>query len=227
MSGMSRLVNLVFKGILRAACRIDDDHWASFPRSGPLLVVANHINFLEVPLMVTHLLPRPVTGFAKSENWENPVLRRIFEMWGAIPLRRGEADLSAIRAGIEALEAGRILAVAPEGTRSGDGVLGPAHPGTVTLALRTGAPILPVAYWGHEVFWDNIRRLRRTPFQLEIGRPFALDPGAERVTRDVRQRMADEIMLQIARLLPAAYHGHYAGRINEPRHYVRPLPLLV
>ena len=204
------LVNFTFKRLVRILCRVDDSQWHKFPDKGPLLLAANHVNFMEAPVMYTHLMPRPVTGFIKAENWEHPFFRWLFDLWGGIPLHRGEADMAAIRAGLAALADGRMLTVAPEGTRTGNGRLRQGHPGIVIMALKSGAPILPVAYWGHETFWPNFKRLRRTDFNLRVGRPFILDPGGQRVTKQIRQQMADEIMLQIAALLPETYRGYYA-----------------
>lgn len=204
-----RLVTSTIRGLVRLLCRVDDGALAQVPPRGPLILVANHINFLEVPIVYTHLQPRPLTGFAKAEAWDNPLLRILADLWGAIPIRRGEADLVALREGLAALRQGRILGVAPEGTRSGDGRLQPGNPGVALLALRSGAPLLPVVHYGGERFWDNLRRLRRTDFRLAVGRLFSLDPGGVRVSGPVRQRMTDEIMYQLARLLPPAYRGAY------------------
>jgi 1-acyl-sn-glycerol-3-phosphate acyltransferase len=203
-------INFMFKRIARILCRVDDSQWDKFPDKGPLLLVANHINFLEVPVMYSHLFPRPITGFVKVDHWENPLLRWLLKLWGGIPLRRDEADLSAMRAGIAALAAGKILCVAPEGTRTGDGHLIKGHPGITFIALKTNAPILPVAYIGGEHFWSNLRRLRRTEFTIRVGRPFYLEAPGQRITKEVRQQMTDEIMFQIARLLPHDYRGYYA-----------------
>ncbi|MFQ5421793.1 MAG: lysophospholipid acyltransferase family protein [Anaerolineae bacterium] len=215
-----RIVNTIFKGILRALCRVDDSEWHKVPEKGPLLIVVNHINFIEVPMMVTHLMPRPLTGFVKSENWEKPLTRWLFNMWNAIPLRRGEADLTAVRAGLAALADGQILAVAPEGTRTGDGRLQQGHPGIVTMALKGKATILPIAYFGNEIFWQNIKRLRRTDFYLRVGRPFMLELGDGRPTKQIRQQMIDEIMYQIARLLPPQNRGHYADLDAATEKYI-------
>ncbi|MEA2008767.1 MAG: 1-acyl-sn-glycerol-3-phosphate acyltransferase, partial [Chloroflexota bacterium] len=62
----------------------------------------NHINFLDAPIFYTHLCPRPLTGFVKSETWDSPYLGPLFTLWGAIPVRRGEADMNAIRRGVAA-----------------------------------------------------------------------------------------------------------------------------
>jgi 1-acyl-sn-glycerol-3-phosphate acyltransferase len=215
------VVSLTLKGLTRVLCRVEDAQLARVPSRGPLILVANHINFIEVPLLYTHLQPRPLTGFAKVETWNNPFMAFLFDLGGAIPLRRGEADVNAFRRGLAVLEAGHILAVAPEGTRSGHGRLQRGHPGVVTLALRSGAPLLPVAYHGGERLKQNLSRLRRTDFDIRVGQPFYLDTRGLRATREVRQRMADEIMYQIAALLPPAYRGYYADLALATEGYLR------
>lgn len=204
------VVTAAIKAVVRLLCRIDGAQLAAVPDRGPLILVANHINFLEVPVLYTQLQPRPLAGFAKAETWDNPALRLLADLWGAIPLRRGQADTSALRQGLKALENGRILGVAPEGTRSGDGRLRPGNPGVVLLALRSGAPVLPLVHYGGELFWRNLTRFRRTDFHFVVGQPFYLDAGGLRVTRQVRRQMTDEIMYQMAALLPPAYRGVYA-----------------
>ncbi len=214
-------VNFTFKRIVRILCRVDDSQWDKIPEKGPYIMAVNHINFMEMPLMYTHLMPRPMTGFVKAAGWENPFLRWIFNLWGAIPLQRGEADMSAVRAGLSALQEGRILVIAPEGTRTGSGRLIQGHPGIVTMALKAKVPILPVVYYGHEDFWPNIYRLRRTDFHINVGRPFYLDQGDARVTKEVRRQMVDEIMFQLARLLPEKNRGYYADLPAAPETYLR------
>ncbi len=221
MSWTFRLVNHTLRGLTRLLCRVEDADLAKVPRQGPLIVVANHVNFLEVPLVYTHLMPRPVTGFAKAETWDNPLMAWLFDLWGAIPLRRGEVDLQALRRALAALEAGKILAVAPEGTRSGHGRLQRARTGVVLLALRSGAPLLPLVFFGGERFSTNIRRLRRTDFHIVVGEPFRLEAGGVRLTRAVRQHMADEIMYQLAALLPPQYRGCYADLDKATEHFLR------
>jgi 1-acyl-sn-glycerol-3-phosphate acyltransferase len=214
------LVNTTLRRVTRMLCRVDDDQLARIPAAGPLILVSNHINFIEVPLVYTHLLPRPVTGFAKAETWANPAMAYLFNLWKAIPLRRGEADLGGLRMGLRALEAGQILAVAPEGTRSGDGRLKRGYPGIVMLALLSGAPILPLAYYGSERFRSNLTRLRRTDFHMVVGEQFTLLPQAQRVSTQVRQKIADEIMYQLAVLLPPAYRGEYTDLSQASQEYL-------
>ncbi len=208
------------KGLTGIICRVDDVELAKVPARGPLILVANHINFIDSPLIYTRLHPRPVTGFAKVETWDNPAIGFLFSLFGAIPIRRGEADMAALRQGLQALAAGRILGVAPEGTRSGDGQLRRGYAGVVTLALRSGAPILPLAHYGEEAVRHNISRLRRTNFSIAVGRPFTLSTEGVKVTREVRQQMMDEIMYELAALLPPAYRGYYANPAASGRTYL-------
>ena len=214
-------VSRTIKGLTHLLCRIDATQLARVPSRGPLILVCNHVNFLDVPVVYTHLQPRPIAGFSKTETWDHPFLGPLFSLYGAIPLRRGEADVAALRKGLEALEAGSILGVAPEGTRSGDGCLQHAHPGVVTIALRSGAPVLPMACYGFEVFKRNFTRLRRTDFRIVVGNPFYLNVNGGKVTRPVRQQMVDEIMYQMAALLPPAYRGYYSDLDHATETYLR------
>jgi 1-acyl-sn-glycerol-3-phosphate acyltransferase len=212
---------VVIKSLTRILCRVDTSSLDQVPKEGPLIIVANHINFLDGPVMYTHLQPRLMTGYAKSESWDNPFLGQLFNLWGMIPLKRGEADTTALREGIKALKGGYLLAITPEGTRSGDGVLTQGHPGMVTLALRSGSPLLPLAYFGHEDFQQNFRRLRRTDFNIRLGKPFHIDTHGERVTREVRQQTTDEIMYQVAALMPEQYRGYYEDLDAATSDYLR------
>jgi 1-acyl-sn-glycerol-3-phosphate acyltransferase len=215
------LVNFTIKHLTHVLCRMDISQLAKVPARGPLIAVANHVNFLEVPILLTHLWPRPMTVFVKSENWDRPISRFLFELWGGIPIRRGEPDLAAMRRGLAALQAGHIVAVTPEGTRSGHGRLQRGHPGVVVLALRSGAPVLPLAYHGAEDYRRDFARLRRADFHVIVGRPFYLEAGGVKVTREVRQQMVDEIMFQIAALLPPAYRGYYSDTAAATEKYLR------
>ncbi len=208
------LVLGTLKGITGVMFRVDAEQLRRVPMKGPLILLVNHVNIPEGPTIFTRLRPRPVTGLVLASRWDNPVLRWLLELSGAIPLRRGEADVTAMRRAMEHLEAGHIVIIAPEGTRSGNGRLQQAHPGAVLLALRSGAPLLPVVHYGSECYQRNLRRLHRTDFHVVVGKSFRLGPGGARVTRDVRRQMIDEVMHQAAALLPAKYRGAYAD-LNE------------
>lgn len=213
-------VNTVVKAGTALLCRIDAPGLDKVPPKGPLIVYSNHTGQIEVPLMYAHLQPRQMTGLAKVETWDGWFLRWIFDLWGAIPIHRGEADMEAVRKSLDALNRGYILAIAPEGTRNKTGHLLRAHPGVVTLALRSGAPLLPVAHWGGEDFPQNVKRWKRTDFHVRVGETFRLTPGNQRVTREVRQQMVDEMMYRLAALLPEYYRGAYADLENATETHI-------
>ena len=91
----------------------------------------------------------------------------------------------------------------------------------VTLALRSGAPLMPVVFYGGEAIGRNVRRLRRTPFHILVGEPFRIETGGERLTSELRQRIADEIMYRMAALLPPQYRGEYADLDSATTTYSR------
>jgi len=215
-----RVTNFVVKRITAALCQVDADPLKLVPNNGPLIIVTNHINFLEAPVIYTRLMPRPVTGYAKIETWDSAFLGWLFNVWGIIPIRRGEPDKAAMKRGLQALKEGHILTIAPEGTRSGDGRLQPGHPGVVVLALLSSAPLLPVVHYGHENYQQDLRKLRRSDFRVVVGHPFTLDKLGEKVTSRVRQKMVDEIMYQMAALLPPRYRGAFSDLSQATEKYL-------
>jgi 1-acyl-sn-glycerol-3-phosphate acyltransferase len=221
MTALGRLADALICVLVRILCKIDGEKIDRIPMDGPLILLANHVNFLEAPVLHCRLRPRKLIGLAKAEAWENPLLGWLFNQWEAIPIRRGEPDIGALRRALGVLREGGILAIAPEGTRSRHGRLQRGRPGVVTIALKSGAPLLPVVFYGGEAIGHNVRRLRRTPFHILVGEPFRVETGDEGISRDVRQRIADEIMYEMAALLPTAYRGEYANLSAASKKYLR------
>jgi 1-acyl-sn-glycerol-3-phosphate acyltransferase len=150
----------------------------------------------------------------------------LFNLWGGIPIDRGIADFEAFKAAKHALfEDKMILAIAPEGTRSEDGRLSQGKPGIAILAGRSNIPILPIAYYGHEEFKHNFRRLKRTPMTIRVGKPFRLKIEGQEKSKQAMQAMTDAIMLEIVDLLPEQYHGEYAGMVLDREKYLEYLDL--
>ena len=212
-----KIVAFIVKIATEILCRIDAPDIHKIPMRGPLIVISNHTGQLEVAVFFGQLQPRPITGWAKMEAWDNAFLNWLFNLWGLIPVRRGEGDTSALRRAIKALEDGLIFGIAPEGTRNVTGKLKRAHPGAVMLAIHSGAPILPVAHWGGENFLKNLPRFKRTDFHIRVGEQFRLNLEGVKVTREIRQQIADEMMVRLAELLPPAYHGAYEGMIKNEK----------
>jgi 1-acyl-sn-glycerol-3-phosphate acyltransferase len=203
-------------------CRVDSTEIEHLPLKGPFLVIVNHISFLDVPVYYLRMIPRPIAAFARHDSWDNIIKRIILWAWGGFPIHRHEPDRKALRWGLEMLDAGFFLTIAPEGTRSGHGRLQEAHPGAVFLALRSGVPILPVIFYGNEDFRYNLPKLKKTDVVLKAGKPFHLVPvEGEKVDQEVRKQMMAEMMCQIAALLPSEYRGIYDDESKWTERYIR------
>lgn len=202
-------MNGFLRFVFRVVCRINPDDFKKIPVDGPLILVGNHINFLEVPVVIPHIDHPNVIGVSKRESWKNPLFNFLFNQWNIIPIDRGLVDREAFRLMEEALKQNRVIAISPEGTRSKTGKLLQGKPGVVAIAVRSDAPLLPVAFYGYENFWQNLKRFRKTDFRVVVGKPFKLNMQGQALSRDLRQEVTDEIMYKIAEILPEYYRGYY------------------
>lgn len=186
------------------------------PLEGPLVLASNHVNNVDPPA-ITLAVPRFPMFMAKQEMTTWPILGPAIRMFGSFPVRRGGADLSAIRAASDVVNEGNMVVMFPEGTRSRTGGLTKGHPGTALIALRTGAPILPVAVTGTETIawpWLFIKPLSIKHVKVTIGEPFRLPP-VERIDSDAAAAATGVIMRRIAALLPPQQRGVYADIEGE------------
>ncbi|MBK9601997.1 MAG: 1-acyl-sn-glycerol-3-phosphate acyltransferase [Anaerolineales bacterium] len=203
------LITFILRVYFRLTLRLDARGMEKVPAQGPLIIISNHTGQIEVPVLATLLQPRKITGWAKAEAFENPFLRWVFGAWGIIPVHRGEADIKSLKLALRSIEKGLIFGIAPEGTRNYTGKLKRALPGAVTLALHSGATIIPIAHWGGEVYLKNLKKFKRSDFHLRVGEPFTIDTKGVKVSAELRQQIVDEMMVQLALLLPEEYRGEY------------------
>ena len=202
--------------------RIEGDP-AAIPRAGSVLIAANHASNADPVLIGAFLNPRlgrPMNWLGKREVFEWPVLSWLVRQAGVHPVDRGAADVEAFRSAMRILEAGHVLAVFPEGTRSPDGRLQAAKDGVAVLALRSGATVVPIGVGDSDRLWPKGRLLPRfTPsVTVTIGAPFRLnealaaeDPEAAQDRRRAKEAGTVLIMRRIAALLPERQRGVYGG----------------
>jgi 1-acyl-sn-glycerol-3-phosphate acyltransferase len=209
MSIKLHVVNWVLRRFFQSICRIDAKEFKNVPRNGPVILVGNHINFLEAPVVMCHVDSAMFTGIAKKESWKNPLFNFLFNTWGIISIDREEISREAFQLATQALKEGKVLAISPEGTRSFTGQMQQGKAGVLALVLRSQAPLIPVGFSGYINFWDNIKHLRRTEFHVAVGKPFKLKLDGNALSREARQAVTDEIMYKVAELLPEEYRGHY------------------
>lgn len=201
----------IVRGLMGILTRLEVSGVESVPLEGPLLVVANHLHFVDPPLL-GGAVPRKVIFMAKSEVFSRFPLGLIVRAYEAFSVRRGEGDTGAIRRAIKVLASGGALGMFPEGHRSKDGKLLPGRPGAAMIALRTHATILPVGISGTRTFLQWPRILNRPPVVVTIGKPFRPDVNPGLSSREQQAELTDVIMRRIAELLPAEQRGIYGDR---------------
>ncbi len=179
------------------------------PRSGGVLLVCNHQSFLD-PMLATLALPRQCSYMARDSLFRNGPFRRLIESLNAFPVRRGEADLRAIKEALRRLRDGYAVLIFPEGTRSASGQMGPIQPGVAMLAKRAGVPVVPMAIDGACDVWPRDRKLPRAGrVHVKYGRPFS----AEQVAAMSPQELVDCCRQRIQGLLDELRAGR---RRNGP-----------
>lgn len=185
----------------------------NFPKTGPALIVINHLGDADV-VLVAASLPYSFDGLGKVEIDEHWLVGPIFRAYGVIGVHRGRPDRSALRSALEGLAEGRMIALAPEGRQSLTGGLEEGTEGAAFLAMKSGAPIVPVAMTGTENKHIYGRKWwRRARVTLTVGKPFRLREQADR--REMMQEGTRQIMESLARLLPETYRGNYKVNPNE------------
>jgi 1-acyl-sn-glycerol-3-phosphate acyltransferase len=198
---------------LRTICKVDSHELRKIPLKGPYIVAINHTNFLEVPMIFTHLLPRKTIGIAKKETWKGGIRKWLATKWEAIPIDREGLTIETFRRSRKALNDGYFLIIAPEGTRNIDGKLLQGKPGVISIALRSKVPIIPIVHYGGEDIFKNLKSFKRTKFIFKVGTPIILHP-CRKPDQDKRQYFTDQLMYRIAELLPEVYRGVYSDLDN-------------
>ena len=165
---------------------------------GGFVLAANHTsNFDPWPLAIPLFPRRQLRFMAKSELF-NPILKPILAGGGAFPVRRGEADLEAIRRAVELVRDGEIVVMFPEGTRRRKGLRkkheARAHTGAARIALAAGAPLVPAAIKGT----DRLSRL--APLRVAYGRPIPLDDLRGQELSPAAREATDRLMVGIREL---------------------------
>lgn len=191
----------------RLAGEIVVDGLNRVPASGPVLLTSNHISWVDPVLLACWLTPatgRPMAWMGKAEAMRWPLIGWFLRVNGVFGVRRGGADLEAFRLAERVLGEGRILGIYPEGTRSQDGILRPFRDGAALLALRSGAPVLPVAVTGTDGLWRKGSLIpRRVPrVTLTIGEPVVIPRGEG--SRPELSAVSGAIHDAVAALLPEA-----------------------
>jgi 1-acyl-sn-glycerol-3-phosphate acyltransferase len=224
---LSPLINVIAFGarlISRCVTRIRiEGAIGEIPREGPVILAANHVSNADpvvIGAWLTPALGRRIHWLGKREMFDWPIVGWMARNGGVVPVDRAAADVEAFRMARRVLEAGNVLMVFPEGTRSAGGELQRPKDGLAMLALRTGATIVPVGVSDSDRVWPRGRKLPKPGgrITMRVGRPFRLsDELPADLDRKAAKPAATElIMRRIAAELPERQRGPYAEGADRP-----------
>lgn len=195
-----RFLHRVMAWLVPRLVRFRPQGLGNIPEDGPFIIAANHIHALD-PVIVAIIVPRPVSFMAKEEIMHSRFLGWLVKQLGSFPVKRGKADIQAIRQALKVLAAGQVLGIFPEGTRSKTGEMQAAFEGTALLAARAQVPIVPVALHG--------RYRLGSIFRVNVGEPIRIPSAiAGKPTAEERAQGTEMIMQRIADLLAGCEEGN-------------------
>jgi len=216
-----RVANLLLRFLMLILLDYEVEGLDNLPQEGPVITAQNHMIFVDTVIGAA-FINRYIVGMSKVENYDTPFLGTLFRLYGTFPVRRGEVDRQALRTALKVLREGKVFMAAPEGTRSKTNTLQKGKDGLAYIAVKAGAPIVPIAIWGQEKFWEQLRKLRRTKVKMVMGKLFIFEPGEGKLTRQQLSQMTDEMMYRLAALLPPEYRGYYSDLSTATEEYLRP-----
>jgi len=206
-----RIIRWIISLVIRLITRLEVHGLEFLPESGGYAIASNHIGRLDA-VLVYYLLDRQDIIMLVAEKYRNiPLIPWLVKQLNGIWVDRFNADLGALRQALKRLQNGGVLVLAPEGTRSKSGALNHAWPGISYLVAKAGVEIVPVALIGSQdaLVASNLRRLKRTQIIIRAGKPFRLESLPQKDKQAVLKIYTDEIMCQIAAILPKEQRGVY------------------
>ncbi|MBI2843477.1 MAG: 1-acyl-sn-glycerol-3-phosphate acyltransferase [Armatimonadetes bacterium] len=171
------------------------------PVNGPVILAPNHVSYIDPPT-VGAACSRQVHFMAKQELFEIPVLGFLIRGVGAFPVRQNTADRRAIKRALDLLSDGKVICIFPEGTRSPDGKLMEAEAGIGMIALKSRAPVLPVALIDTDALLPRHSiRFHFARVRVVFGERITFDDLYDRgMDRDAIEEVGHRVMAEIARL---------------------------
>src|SRR5450759_512249 len=204
-----------------AACttRVTVEGLENIPQSGPVLIICNHCSNADGMLLLAYVVPalgRPMGWLGKAEALRWPIFGWGLRHNGVFGVRRGAGDLEAFKLAKSVLDDGGVLTIFPEGTRSPSGTMQEAKEGAGVLAVRSGAPILPIAITGSQRFWAKGKRLPRLGRRMtvRVGEIFTLSMPKGSDRHESLRLATVELMRHVAELLPPEQRGVYAEAVK-------------
>jgi len=211
-----RFIKVILKPVMRVLYRVRAEGIEALPEDGPVIVVANHVSFMD-SLWIPLVVPRRMFYLAKSSYFESWKTSWLFKALGMIPVKREikEKTEAALQAGLGVLQSQGVLGLYPEGTRSPDGRLYRGRTGVARLALRAKACVVPVGLIGSREVMPKAARFPKLwgRVTVKFGTPLSFERYfSQEENRFVLRNVTDEIMYEIMALTGQDYHDEYASK---------------
>lgn len=173
----------------------------NIPKTGSVILTANHMSYLD-PVMIAIASPREVNFMAKASLLKIPGFGQLIKALNAFPVKRGIADKAAIMHSLKVLSEDKVLLIFPEGTRIRNGELGEPLPGVASIALKTGASIVPIGIIGTDkVAPDGTRMPRFVKLKARIGQPIVVEKAAAAERKEKEAELTAKMMDEIRKLV--------------------------
>jgi 1-acyl-sn-glycerol-3-phosphate acyltransferase len=217
-----RTTGAILRVVSACTTRVSIEGLARIPQSGPILIICNHCSNADGLLLLAYIVPalgRPMGWLGKAEAMDWPIVGWGLRHNGVFGVRRGAGDLEAFKLAKGVLDAGGILTIFPEGTRSPSGAMQEAKEGATVLAVRSGVPILPLAIMGSQRFWAKGKRFPHLGRRMtvRVGETFRLTMPKGGDRHESLRLATVELMSHIATLLPPEQRGVYAGAVTQAK----------
>lgn len=175
----------------------------NIPQKGPLVLIGNHQSIID-PLALIAYVPRRIIFFAAAYLFKIPVLGLVLKISGVLPVDSKKYGVASVRKGLTRLQQQEVIGLFPEGGVSFDGALKPFHSGWAYLALKNGAPVLPVALLGtRDVLPPRTYLPRRRRVVINFGQPLVIEKREKIKSQDLKE-LNDLMELQVKGLLKSA-----------------------
>lgn len=218
---MKRMNRETIMGWIRSLAKrlvvLDVEGAENIPATGALLLTTSHISRLDTPFLMLSTERKDVIGVVAQEYQRAPFFGWVLNALRVIWISRGENDMDALREVMSFLSKGWVVGIAPEGRRSRSGQLEEGKPGAALIAERADVPIIAATVSGSDTMTRSLLRFRKMRVRVAFGKPYKLAIEDLEHHKERLQSATDEIMCQIAALMPAELRGYYAEypRVGE------------
>lgn len=188
-----KTVKYSVKFLLSLVYKVEIEGMENIPKEGRAIVSSNHFSLMD-PILIGAFLPRKVNYMAKEELFSNRLFTLILNKLGVFPVKRGGADIGAIRTALRILNSGEVMGIFPEGTRSKTGEMLEAKPGAAMIATRSKSPLIPMAIIGDYKLFSRIK--------IIIDKPIYLDEYyGQKISTGEYQKLSQDILNTIKELM--------------------------